>query len=105
MRTSCLWGDMALQDIGRSEVIRAVKEFDRLGLEGMIKRYGGHRSRRYFLEHNGKRYDQKLIARVAHEFLFPERRILKPHGDGANATRTRLHLEGLGFKIIDCTDN
>ena len=94
---------MAIKDITQKEVKAAIKEFDDVGNEDMFRKYGGRKSRQYYLEYNGKYYDQKLIARVAHGYLFGEQP-LKARGRGnqrANGTKTREHLEKLGFNIVD----
>ena len=95
---------MALKDISSLEVRKAINEFDRIGLWGMLRKYGGERSYRYFVEYRYRRYDQKLIVRAAHGFL-PGERPLDVRGGGANATRTRIHLKRLGFKVFDCAED
>ena len=91
---------MALKDITRKEVEAAIKEFDDIGSEDMFRKYDGGKSRQYYLEYNGKYYDQKLIARVAHHYL-PGEKVLRHRGGECNGTKSRLHLKGLGFTIID----
>ena len=94
---------MALKDITQKEVKAAIKEFDKEGSEEILRKYGGGKSRQYYLEYNGKYYDQKLIARVAHGYLLGEQP-LKARGRGnqrANGTKTKKHLEKLGFNIVD----
>ena len=58
---------MALRDIMREEVELALKEFDSIGVKGMIERYSGGRSTNWYIQIGGRRYDQKLICRAAHE--------------------------------------
>ncbi len=65
----------------------------------MFRIYGGGKSRQYYLEYNGKYYDQKLIARVAHRYL-PNGQPLKAR-ERANGTKTRKHLKYLGFNISE----
>ena len=94
---------MALNDITRDEVLEAIREFDDTGIEEMLRIYDGGKSRQYYLEYNGKYYDQKLIARAAHRYL-PGEQPLKARGSGnerANGTKTRKHLAYLGFNIVD----
>lgn len=88
---------MAIKDITKEAIEKAISEYDEMGSEYMFSEYGGAPSRTYHLEYGGKYYPQKLIVRVAHRFVTG--RILKARGDGASATRTRKHLEKLGFTI------
>lgn len=89
---------MALSDISRDAVLRAIREYDRLGQEGFLERYGFDRARQYLLVHYGERYDSKAIVGAAHGFL-PEQRPL-PAGEfsGGEATVGRL-LRRLGFTV------
>ena len=93
---------MALNDITQKEVEAAIKEFDDIGCEEIFRKYGGGKSRQYYLEYNGKYYPQKLIARIAHCYLPGEQALShKVKLGGVNGTKTREHLEKLGFKIIN----
>ena len=60
---------MALGDITREAVLAAIAEYDQLGREEFLHRYGFDRARRYVLVNDGKRYDSKAIVGVAHGFL------------------------------------
>ena len=88
---------MMSKDITRDDVLDALKEFDRLGPGAMLRQYGGGRSRRYWIDSNGGRYDQKLIYRAAHE-LSGRGRLPSTEID---AGQTRQRLEKLGFRIVD----
>ncbi|MET8049529.1 HNH endonuclease [Streptosporangium sp. NPDC005286] len=57
---------MALSDLRREMVLAAIAEFDQLGRDAFLKLYDYGRARDYFLLHDGKRYDSKAIAGVAH---------------------------------------
>ena len=49
---------MALGDLtSRDAVFAAVEEFDSLGREAFLEKYGFGRSREYFLKLNGRLYD------------------------------------------------
>ena len=41
----------------RNAVLKAVQEFDKLGREDFLTKYGFKKARSYFLELNGKLYD------------------------------------------------
>lgn len=55
----------------RESVLKAMEEFDALGREVFLKRYGFGIAHRYFLVHGGKKYDSKAIVGVAHGFENP----------------------------------
>ena len=81
-------------------VLQALKEFDQIGQEAFLHRYGFRRARTYFLEHNGKHYDSKAIAGVAYGYQFPERGPLRwPEFNGGKNTVER-RLTELGFTIV-----
>ncbi|MGW5689615.1 HNH endonuclease [Streptomyces asiaticus] len=58
-----------MTDITRREVEQAMAEFDRLGRDRFLQRYGFRRAVRYLLSHDGKLYDSKAIVGAAHGFL------------------------------------
>jgi 5-methylcytosine-specific restriction protein A len=58
---------MALADLTDSNaVLDAIREADRLGHDVFLRQYGYRPSRQYFLVQDGRRYDSKAIAGVAH---------------------------------------
>ena len=59
---------MGLRDITRTAVLAAIAEYDRLGQDEFLDKYGFDRARSYLLIHNGKAYDSKAIVGVAHGF-------------------------------------
>jgi 5-methylcytosine-specific restriction protein A len=59
---------MPRAELTREGVLRAIAEFDTLGRVPFLERYGFNRARDYFLVHQGKRYDSKPIAAVAHKW-------------------------------------
>jgi hypothetical protein len=91
---------MALFDISDpTAVLKAIAEFDELGRDTFLDKYGFGHARRYFLVYGGKHYDSKAIAGVAHGFQFPGRGALKSEGfSGGNATVKKI-LEKLGFRV------
>ena len=84
---------MILEDIGRKEIIEAIKEYDKKEVEYMFDMYGGGKSKKYYLEFNGKYYHQKLIVRAAYKRS-------KGHSIKVSATRTWKWLKKLGFVIV-----
>ena len=88
-----------IRDITRKAVFLAIKEFDRLGKEAMLEKYGGGFSKRWYVRFGGKHYDQKLLLRAAQELscLGP-----LPAGRGTfTAGQARRHLKRLCFEVVD----
>jgi hypothetical protein len=57
---------MPLSDITRDAVLRTIEEYDRLGQDDFLDRYGFGPARQYVLLHGGNRYDSKAIVGVAY---------------------------------------
>ena len=91
---------MAVADIRNPESIRrAVAEFDELGRDAFLKKYGFGRARSYFLIVEGRRYDSKAILGAAHGYEFPEQGPLTAKGFAGGNNTVRRRLEGLGFQV------
>ncbi len=94
---------MPLQDITQDAVLKAIDEYNRLGKEAFLNRYGFFDARSYFLFYNGREYASKAIVGAAHGYAKPEIGPLKPHEfSGGDATVKRL-LEDLGFQVHQVT--
>ncbi|MFB7932850.1 HNH endonuclease [Streptomyces sp. NPDC056039] len=91
---------MALADISRIEIEKAIEECDRLGRDAFLDAYGFRRARRYVLVHEGRPYDSKAIVGVAHGFL-PGEEPLAPNAKGfsGGAEHAARFLERLGFFV------
>ena len=84
----------------RDAVLKAIREFDKLGRRDFLAKYGFKQAKNYFLESNGKLYDSKAIVGVAFGYQFPEEGPLKPeHFSGGKGT-VAPKLGSLGFKVI-----
>ncbi|MFJ5843959.1 HNH endonuclease [Streptomyces sp. NPDC092903] len=57
---------MAPSDITRAGILWAIAEHDRLGVEAFRETYGYRAAITYLLVHEGRQYDSKAIAGVAH---------------------------------------
>lgn len=90
--------DVALGDITQDAVLAAIAEYDRLGQEEFLQRYGFDRARQYVLVYDGKRYDSKAIVGVAHGFLPGRASLAADEFSGGRATVGRL-LGRLGFNV------
>ncbi|MGN9791029.1 HNH endonuclease [Streptomyces sp. OZ13] len=93
---------MALTDIGRLQVLQAVAEFDAIGQNTFLKRYGFGRARDYFLVVDGKRYDSKAVLGAAHGFL-PGLQPLRRDAFSGGKEHTVKLLRALGFEVSDAS--
>jgi 5-methylcytosine-specific restriction enzyme A len=89
---------VALSEVTREAVLAAVAECDRLGQAAFLERYGFAPARQYVLVYDGKRYDSKAIAGVAHGFLPGKSPLASAEFSGGEATVGRL-LRRLGFTL------
>lgn len=89
---------MSLTGITYQSVLEAMAEYDRLGQEEFLRKFGFGRARSYWLDHEGRRYDSKAIAGAAHGFATG--RALRS-GDFVGGDRTvKRRLEELGFRVV-----
>ena len=92
---------MTLREVTTEGVERALREFDQIGRDGMLRKYSGGKSTKWYIERHGKPYDQKLVLRAAHELegLGP-----LPAGRGTfTASEARRHLRKLGYRVVNKT--
>ena len=54
--------------ISRDDILKAMQEYDELGGPEFLKRYGFKTARKFLILHEGKKYDSKAIAAVAHQY-------------------------------------
>jgi hypothetical protein len=74
-------------------------EYDELGREAFLSRYGYGPARSYFLVHDGKRYDSKAVAGAAVGKQFPASGpVTASEFSGGEAT-VKAKLEQLGFEV------
>ncbi|MFH8340888.1 HNH endonuclease [Streptomyces sp. AM6-12] len=92
---------MAPSEITRAGILRAIDEHDRLGVDAFRATYGFHAAATYLLVHEGRHYDSKAIAGVAHKYDFGE--ALKPStpgfSGGLKAAVAWLRREG--FTVVE----
>ena len=86
---SAYHGRVALRELSRREILQAVAEYDRLGQDRFLEKYGFGAARSYRLVVDGKTYDSKAIVGAAHGFL-PGQEALTAHdfSGGAGDRRT-----------------
>jgi MoxR-like ATPase len=85
-------------------VLAAMREFDELGRESFLAKYGYGRANAYFVEHDGHLYDSKALAGVAVGFEHPERGPLRANEFSAGDATVKPKLEELGFRVVDSSD-
>jgi 5-methylcytosine-specific restriction protein A len=90
---------MALADLTREAVLKAVGEFDRLGRTEFLEKYGFGSARSYFLEVDGRLYDSKAIAGAAHGFIRNGVHPLRSTDFSGGETTVMATLERLGFEF------
>jgi 5-methylcytosine-specific restriction protein A len=57
---------VAKQDVNRDDVLAAIAEFDDLGQDAFLTKYGMGKATAYLLHYGGKEYDSKAILAAAH---------------------------------------
>src|SRR4051812_4918404 len=88
----------------RDAVVAAMREFDELGREGFLAKYGYGRANAYFVERDGHLYDSKALAGVAVGFEHPERGPLRANEFSAGDATVKPKLEELGFRVVDSSE-
>lgn len=89
---------MALSDLTKVAVIKAIEEFDQIGRHAFLEKYGFRRSRNYILLYEERSYDSKAIAGAAHGYLPGQESLSSEDFSGGAATVQKI-LEKLGFLV------
>ncbi|WP_211265255.1 hypothetical protein [Actinacidiphila oryziradicis] len=88
---------MGISDVTRDGVLQALAEYDDVGGEVFLARYGFKPARTYRLVHDGRRYDSKAIVGVAHRHVNGH---ALTSGDFSGGAATVVPvLEKLGFVV------
>ena len=93
---------MSLADLTSADaVIAAIEECDRMGREEFLRTYGFQPARLYLLLFEGRKYDSKAIAGVAHGHQFRHLGPLTPRmfSGGISRDGAATRLRELGFQI------
>ncbi|HEY8863165.1 MAG TPA: DUF3578 domain-containing protein [Candidatus Dormibacteraeota bacterium] len=91
---------MALADLTEpTAVLKAIEEFDALGRQAFLDKYGFSPSREYFLRYEGRLYDSKAIVGAAHGYEHPDRGPLKSTEFSGGEQTVQRKLEQLGFSV------
>jgi hypothetical protein len=92
---------MALSDLtSRDAVLAAIREFDAIGQDEFLSKYGFGKARQYVLELEGKLYDSKAIVGAAHGYQFPDIGPLKASTFSGGEATVRTKLRSLGFRVL-----
>jgi hypothetical protein len=83
--------------VTRAEVVRAIKEYDRLGPQQFFAKHGFAPTTTYELAWERRRYPPKAILGMAYEFA-PGKRLGSSDFEGGKAGAVRV-LGALGFTI------
>ncbi|UOT02127.1 HNH endonuclease [Rhodococcus opacus] len=89
---------MALNDITHPAVLAAIREYDELGQRAFLQKYGYGEARSYLLHYEGKQYDSKAIAGVAHGKMDGRDPLIAAKFNGGDDTVAK-HLRALGFDV------
>jgi 5-methylcytosine-specific restriction protein A len=89
---------MALADLTDPEAVNeAIAEFEALGRDTFLSKYGFKRAKDYFIVVDGKRYDSKAIVGVAHMHQTGELMTPEMFSGGESTVANRLNK--LGFEV------
>ncbi|MCZ4536506.1 DUF3578 domain-containing protein [Gordonia terrae] len=89
---------MALGVLSKEAIERAIGEFDELGRDAFLNKYGFGRATHYALVVDGREYDPKAIAGVAHGFDHPDEGPLK-NTDFNGGIELRKAYEPAGYDV------
>ncbi len=86
--------------VSRQAVEAALDEFESLGRDRFLEKYGFGRARRYFVRRNGLYADSKAIAGASLAFQQPPGRALLPSEFSGGEHGAKKKLEELGFEVV-----
>ncbi|WP_051257297.1 MrcB family domain-containing protein [Brevundimonas aveniformis] len=83
-----------------SAVNRALDEYDGMGGDAFLAKYGFARARDHFLARGGRLYDSKAIAGVAYGYQYPDQGPLKAAEFSGGEATVAKKLRELGFAMF-----
>src|SRR5687768_11972852 len=93
---------MALKDLTSPAAVRAaLAEYDQLGRDTFLERYGFGHAKAYFIQYEGQLYDSKAILGVAHGYQFPDAGPLLSRDFSGGKATVKPKLEALGFTFLE----
>ena len=82
-------------------VQQALVEFDELGREVFLQRYGFGPAHRYFIVEGGREYDSKAVVGAAYGFQYPDQGPLSSGSFSGGEPTVKATLERLGYTVVD----
>ena len=89
---------MTTKHPSKEHVLKALAEFDSLGRDAFLQRYGFGRAREYLLIAEGREYDSKAIWGAAHQYVEGGRPLRSEEFSGGQSAAAG-ELRKLGFEI------
>jgi MoxR-like ATPase len=97
------WG--AIRDLtDRDAVLASMREFDEIGREAFLQKYGFGRAQKYRILHEGNLYDVKAVLAAAYQRQFPERKPLTSENSTSGLRTTVPKAQELGFEVAGAVD-
>jgi hypothetical protein len=91
---------MSLSDITSEHAVKeAIAEFDRIGRDRFLEKYGFRKATKYYLVRNGRHYDSKAIVGAAHGYQYPKRGKLAACSFSGGKNTVKPLLKKLGFEV------
>src|SRR3954454_20523854 len=90
---------MSLTDVHQEHVLNAIEEFEVVGRETFLGRYGSAEASRYVVVYRGREYDSDALARSAHGFA--QGRSPRSSNLVSASKAIAAHLAKLGFYFRD----
>jgi uncharacterized protein DUF3883 len=94
---------MSLSDLSSPAAVRAaMKEYDVLGRDKILEVYGFGPATKYMVRFEGKEYDSKAIAGIAHKYQYPALGPLhsEDFSGGISSGAAARKLSSLGFGVV-----
>ncbi|WP_109001522.1 HNH endonuclease [Streptomyces rishiriensis] len=90
--------------ITRAAVLKTIAEYDQLGRSKFLARYGFSEARSYNLLHEGREYDSKAVAGVAHKWDHGRALLPKEFSGGKDHAAAWLKRAGFEIKAVKNPD-
>src|SRR5690348_2974656 len=83
----------------RQAVVDAIDEWDALGRDIFLQKYGYGPAKSYFVQHDGRLYDSKALTGVSVGKQFPVRGPLR-NNEFSGGEGVKQKLQSLGFQFL-----
>lgn len=93
-------GWAAVRDLtDRDAVLAAIREYDEMGADAFLAKYGFGRSQKYRIRHDGHLYDINPILAAAYSRQFPDREPITSENSTSGLRTTVPKAHELGFEV------